>query len=474
MKSLAKNSLFNVIYKCSSVVFPLIMAAYVARILSPDGVGRVASAQNIVTYFTILAALGLPTYGTKSISATKNRDELSKTFGELFVINAISTTFSWIAYYVIVLSMPYFEAQRPLYMVTGLLILFNYINVDWFYQGKEEFRYIMLRSLVMRVVSLIAVFVFVKTAEDYIVYALILSLSKVGNYIFNVVHIGKYIDYPFKNLNLYHHIKPVLILLAASLAIEVYTLADTTMLSIMCGERSVGFYSSAMRGIAVARMLITSIVGVFLPRLSYLYANGNEDQFNVLVNKGYKILLYLTIPAAVGIFIVANDLTLMLYGEQFLPSAVTTRIFSLSIITVGFSNFIGYQILVTIKKEKLMFYSTLLGAGVNVLLNYFLIRTYAHNGAAIASVITEFCVTCLQIHFVKDVVKTQISRHFMFSLILSNVTMILCVCVTEYLISNLFLRLVASVLVGVATYFLMTILTKNELSRETMGCFLRK
>ena len=129
MKSLAKNSLFNVIYKCTSVVFPLIMAAYVARILSPSGIGKVASAQNIVTYFTILAALGLPTYGTKCISATKNRKELSQIFFELFTINACSTTICIVAYYSLILLTPYFSEQKLLYVVTGLLIIFNYANI---------------------------------------------------------------------------------------------------------------------------------------------------------------------------------------------------------------------------------------------------------------------------------------------------------------------------------------------------------
>ena len=177
MRSLAKNSLFNIIYKCSSVIFPLLMAAYVSRILSPDGVGRVASAQNIATYFTLLAALGLPTYGAKIIAATGNNKNLDKAFSELFIINALSTTFCWIAYYTVVFMIPYFHEQRILYCVTGLLIIFNYINIDWFYQGREEYRYIMERCLVVRVFSLIFVFLFVRTAEDYVIYAMVLTLS---------------------------------------------------------------------------------------------------------------------------------------------------------------------------------------------------------------------------------------------------------------------------------------------------------
>lgn len=463
MKSLAKNSLFNVTYKCTSVIFPLLMAAYVSRILSPDGVGRVASAQNIVTYFTILAALGLPTYGTKIISATKSSKELNRAFNELFIINVFSTTFCWIAYYTLIFTFSYFQGQRNLYCVTGLLIIFNYINVDWFYQGKEEYRYIMVRSLVVRFFSLLAVFLFVRTPEDYIIYALVLTLSKAANYIFNIYNLRKVVSFSFANINIKQHIKPVFVLLAASLAIEIYTLADTTMLSVMCGARSVGYYSTAVKSISVAKMLITSTIGVFLPRLSYYFAHKDMKQFITLVNRGFKLLLLLTIPAAIGVFLIADQITIILYGAEFAVSAVTTRILSLSIITVGFSNFIGYQILVTIKKEKLMFYSTLVGAVVNVALNYFMIRAYAQNGAAIASVITELCVTCVQLLFIKKIVAFHFCFAYIRSLLVSNVAMIVCVLTIHRFVTSTVFSLICSLVIGMTSYFVVGLLSKNEL-----------
>lgn len=468
MRSLAKNSLFNVIYKCTSVIFPLLMAAYVSRILSPDGVGRVASAQNIVTYFTLLAALGLPTYGAKIISAAGNKNNLDKAFSELFIINAVSTTFCWITYYLIVFKTPYFHEYRSLYYVTGLLIIFNYINVDWFYQGREEYRYIMVRSLVVRVFSLISVFLFVRTAEDYVIYALALTLSKAANYVFNIFNLRKTISFSLTGLNLKHHLKPVFVLLAASLAIEVYTLADTTMLSFMCGERNVGYYTTANKGISVAKMLITSVIGVFLPRLSYFYAHKNMKQFNELINLGLKILLLLTVPASIGVYLIAENMTVVLYGADFIPSAIITRIFALSIITVGFSSFMGNQILVTIGKEKLMFYSTLVGAVVNITLNFFLIRLYAQNGAAIASVITELCVTCVQMFSLKGKVSFNICPKFIISILIGNVFMFICILIVQQFVVNMVLKLLCSLVVGVISYFIANVFCKNELVLQGM------
>ena len=166
MKSLAKNSLYNILYKTSNLVFPLIISAYVSRILMAEGVGKVSSAQNIVTYFTLLAALGLPTYGTKMIAAVGEiREQRNKTFSELFCLNAISTIICTIIYYCLIINIPYFQERLALSVVCGLAIIFNIINVDWFYQGREEYGYIMMRSLLIKVISLVSVFFFCKNCR---------------------------------------------------------------------------------------------------------------------------------------------------------------------------------------------------------------------------------------------------------------------------------------------------------------------
>jgi len=307
MKSLARNSFYNILYKCSNLVFPLIISAYVSRILFAEGVGKVSSAQNVATYFVLLAALGLPTYGTKVIAAAgEDRRERSKAFSELFLINAVSTAICSFAYILMIAHIPYFRQRAELSVVCGLAIFFNVINVDWFYQGREEYGYITLRSFLIKLISLAAVFAFVQSAEDYIVYAAILTVSKVANNIFNIIHLRKYASFTFSGLNVVRHIKPVFIFLAASIAIEIYTLADTTMLTFIHGDSIVGYYSTARKGIDVIRTMIIAVCAVFLPRLSYYYANKQNDLFEELVNKGIKILAYITVPATAGVILTAE------------------------------------------------------------------------------------------------------------------------------------------------------------------------
>ena len=138
-KSLAVNSVYSVVYKLLNILFPLLTSAYTARILLPEGVGKVAYAQNIVQYFVIIAALGIPNYGIREIAKRQDSQrETNKEFSELILINTVSTTICVITYYTIVACIPYFFENKALHLVVGLTLVLNYINVDWFYQGKSQ------------------------------------------------------------------------------------------------------------------------------------------------------------------------------------------------------------------------------------------------------------------------------------------------------------------------------------------------
>lgn len=154
-KSMLKNSVFNIIYTASNILFPFITSIYVSRILLPVGVGKVASAQNIASYFVTAAALGLPSYGVREFA--KVREDTAKKnslFTELFIINLISTTISLIAYIFVLILNNGFNGEGALYICCGLAIFFNYLNIDWIYQGLEEYGYITGRSVVIKCISL--------------------------------------------------------------------------------------------------------------------------------------------------------------------------------------------------------------------------------------------------------------------------------------------------------------------------------
>ena len=158
-----------------------------------------------------------------------------------------------------------------LYCIAGLNVIFNALNVDWFYQGIQEYGYIAVRSFVIKVFSLLALVLFVRDSGDYLIYAFISSAALVGNYCFNIIKLKKYVRLSFKDLKFKEHLKHILILFAATIAVEVYVLADTTMLDVLCDSSVVGYYTMSMRIIKLIRSLVVAVSAVFLPQLSYYY-----------------------------------------------------------------------------------------------------------------------------------------------------------------------------------------------------------
>lgn len=464
MKSLAKNSIYNILYRCLNVVFPLVTVSYVSHVLQAKGIGEVSSASNIANYFTILAALGLPTYGTKVIAACITKKDCDKAFWELFSINLMSTGLFSVAYYLMIFSHPFFQDELPLYCVVGLAIIFNFINVDWFYQGKEEFGFIAIRSFIIKSLSLIAIFFLVRTKEDVLNYALILTLSNVANYIFNIIHIRKFVSLSKCKLNIPQHIKPIVTLLLASFIIELYTMFGITILTIFSTPESVGYYSNSVAIIRIIRSLVTAVCAVFLPRLSYYYSSGDKVAFENLIEKGLNILIYMTVPAAIGITMISSDAVTVFFGDSFYKASVSIDILSITIITIALSNYIGYQIFITIGKEKLMVVSTIVGAIINLALNILLVAKLDFIGVAIASSISELAVTIYQVIKLKQLSLFKIDVTSLRSVLLSSLFMTVVVLIISLFRMPAFIELVLSIIAGAATYIFLTYLQKSKVS----------
>ncbi|MGI6094995.1 MAG: flippase [Lachnospiraceae bacterium] len=464
-KSLAKNSIYNVIYKGLNVVFPLATSMYVSRVLLSGGIGQVASAKNLVTYFTLLAALGLPTYGTKKIAENKDcKEKLERVFSELFLINLISTFICAIAYYSIVISVGKYRQDLFLYIIVGLQVVLNIFNIDWVYQGIEEYKYIMVRSFAIKIISFVFIVIFVRNQDDYLFYAFASVLGVALNYVLNVFHLRKILKFRLRGLNLQQHMKVLIVLFSSSIAVEIYTLSDITMLTMMTDKIHVGYYSNAINGIKTIKDMIVAVCAVFLPRLSYYYSQKIEDQFKALAEKGVKILLFFSLPAATGCFLLADKIVVILFGADFANAILTVRILTVSIVTIGISNFIGYQILVVVGKEKIMLIISSFGTIFNIFLNYFLIRNYAHNGAAIASATTEIIVCIMYLIAYNDIIGLRWFFKYFIKVAAASLCMAAFVSITLMIHFPTLISLVSSVIMGVVTYIFMSVILKNEMS----------
>lgn len=409
-KSITLNAIFNVFNKALSVIFPVITIAYVSRVLGAAGIGVVASAQNLATYFTMFAALGIPSYGVKAISQSKtDKNECNKVFSELFLVNLFSTLICFGVYFILLGLLKKTYTYTEISLVFSVLILMNMFNIEWVYQGFEEYKYIALRSLFIKIIALVLLFFLVRSERDILGYAVVLCIGTVGNNILNMVKVGKFVKFTFKGLNIKRHLVSIMTFFVSVVAIEIYSLLDITMLTAMKSSECVGFYTNATKIVKMIANTITSLSAVLMPRLSYYFSVQNYDGIKDVSRKFLKVSLLISVPAFLGIIITSDYIVKLFFGDSFMPVSLTIRILSVLIISMPLTGGVFCQLLLTSGYEKKYFVCVLLGSIVNASCNYLLIPNLNQNGAALASIISELLVCLTMILFSRKVVRVQIS-----------------------------------------------------------------
>lgn len=470
-KSVAKNSIYNVLYKGFTALFPLLTTAYISRVLLADGVGKVAYANTVVSYFVTIAALGIPNYGVKLIASQgDNNEKRSCAFYELIIINSISTFICLIAYYFIVNFCGYFESKLPLLNVMGIMLFLNFFNIDWLYQGIEEYGYITSRSVIIKIISFIMMLAFVKNVDDYIIYAIILCLATAGNYFWNFINSKKYIVFvKVAQLDIKKHIKPVLILFASSVATEIYTMLDTIMLEYYHGDAVVGYYTNSVKIVRMVYTVTVAMVATFYPRISSYYANNEKGKANELLSVGLKIILVIGIPAVIGLIGTSKYIVNILLGETFLPSVLILNILSVLVLVFSIAYLLGHVVLMSTGNENVIFIATLIGAFTNAVINFLLIPRYGAVGAAAASVTAEIAVTIVMLIRSSFMFKLNLNKKFVLSIIVSTLIMTVVLVVTTNIVYSQTLNLIIIILSCLMSYSMSLTITKNELALEVIN-----
>lgn len=473
-KSLVKNSIFNLIYTAANILFPFLTSIYVSRILLPADVGRVAYAQNIASYFVTIAALGLPSYGVREFAKVRE-DPVRKNrlFTELLLLNFVSTTLSAGGYLLLVRGSGAGGGDWPLYLACGLLIFFNYINIDWLYQGLEEYGYIAGRSILIKMLSLLALLMFVRSRQDYVAYALITSLASGANYLFNIIHARRMIRLDFTGLRLRRHIRPVLVIAVIVFLSGIYSKIDTTMLGLMATEESIGYYTYAQKTLTIVLNMSAAVTAAMLSRLSFYYDNDRPAFFRLL-QKGFEVLCLLAMPLCAGLFLVAPQAVAVLYGAAYAPAALTIRLMCPLVLIKGFGDLFCYQLVYSTKNEKIVVPASALASVINIFANAALIPPLLQNGAVIASVFSELTTNLMQFLYVRR--KIGFSLHLRPLAVSLGSTAAMSVCV--WLLSHLGLpdlpALVLEIAAGGAVYFALNLAAGSELLRQTMRRLLRR
>ena len=475
-KSLKVNFLMNAILTMSSFIFPLITFPYVSRILLPEGTGKVSFAVSFVSYFLMLAQLGIPTYGVRACAKVRDdRGALTRTAQELLIINLVMSAVSYVALFLVIGFVPKLREERLLYLVVSLTILFNAIGMEWLYKALEQYTYITVRSILFKLVAMIAMFALVHTREDYVIYGGITILAASASNIFNFFHAHKYISLkPVGGYDFRRHLKAVAVFFAMACATTIYTHMDTVMLGFLATDADVGYYNAAVRIKSILVSIVTSLGAVLLPRASYYVEHRLMDEFRRISKKAIRFVFLAACPLLVYFMLFARQGIYFLSGTAYEGSVLPMRIIMPTLLFIGLTNILGIQILVPMGKEKNVLYSEIAGAAVDMICNLILIPKYAAAGAAVSNLAAEAVVLLVQFCALKEEVlpafRSVQYRKLLFALAVSVAASVW----TAGLQLGSFFTLAVSAVLFFAGYGAVLLLTREQLVLELCGQVLGK
>ena len=406
-RSVKFNFVMNFLLTASSLVFPLITHPYVARVLLPEGLGKATFASSVVNWFIMLAMLGVPTYGIRACARVRDdRQALSKTVQELMIINAVMAALCYVLLGVAVALTGRLRQMKLLIWVTASGIALNALGVNWFYSALEEYGYITVRSLIFKVISIAVMFVFVRSPDDVVWYAVVILIASYGSYVLNFIRLKKYITFRrFSHYSFWPHIRVSLIFFAMSVATTVYTNLDTVMLDFMAGDTQVGYYTTAVRVKQILVSLVTSLGAVLLPRLSWYVKQGSRERFRATLHKALRFVVFVSVPLTVFFMLQARDTVLLLAGPLYEPAIPSMVVIMPTVLLIGLTNLIGMQLMVPLGREKQVTLSVCAGGAVDLVLNALLIGRFGALGAALGTLAAELVVLCVQLGLARGLIR---------------------------------------------------------------------
>ena len=461
-KSIKKNYDYNVAYQILTVITPLITAPYLSRVLGPDGVGTVSFVESIVSYFTLFATLGITSFGQREISYVQDDiQKRSMVFWNTKILGFCTSGIALLIYFAFSVMQ---GENSPIYLILSLNIVAVFFDITWFFQGVEEFGKIVVRNTIIKVANIAFIFILVKDKTDILIYAIGIGLFTVLGNISLWSYLPKYISrVKFADLEPFKKIKVVLSLFLPTIAVQIYTVLDKTMIGVITGSSfENGYYEQAVKMSRMLLSIVTALGSVVVPRIGYLYERKEYPEIQRIIYRSYRFAWFLGLPMCVGLMITADNFVPWFFGPEYEGVIPLLRILSLIIIVIGINNVISVQYLVPTKRQNLLTLTLVIGAVTNFCLNVVLIRYYASVGAAIASVIAETVIAIVQLVLMRKEVSTlRILKEGIHYYIATAIMAVVLIPIHK-LLSPSPIHTLMLVIIGATVYFGTLLIEKDE------------
>jgi O-antigen/teichoic acid export membrane protein len=460
-----KNFAFNAVLTASNFVFPILVFPYVSRVLGVSNIGLFNFIDNIINYFILFSMLGISATGIREIAKNKNNlKELQNTFSSLLVLNAICTVIVLILLIFAVIFVPKLHENWDLMFLGGIKLIFNLFLIEWFFKGMEDFKYITIRSVIVKSVFVLSVFIFVKNQSDIQIYYALTVGTVALNAIFNYVYLKKFTSFSFKNISFTPFIKPFFTIGIYMILTSMYTSFNIAYLGFVSGDIEVGYYTTATKLYGILLSVFSALTTVMLPRMSALVEEGKMDEVIRLTSKSYDALIAFCFPIIIISTVFAPQIITLLAGSGYEGAVLPMRTIMPLMLVIGIEQILVLQLLMPLKRDKVILINSIIGASVGIILNILLVSTFKSLGSAIVWICSEISVLFVAQYFVKKFLNIQFPiKKILVNTIYALPMLIFALYLQTFKISDIFMLIIACSLTLVYFGWIQIFIIKNEL-----------
>lgn len=452
MKAENKNFLYNVIYQVFIFIVPLITTPYISRILGANNIGIYSYTYSIVYYFMLATMLGINNFGARTIAKSKSKEKRSYAFSSIYYLQLLCGILMLIIYNLLVIFV--FKQYKLFFFVQNIYLISSIMDINWLYFGLEKFKITISRNIIIKICSLIFIFLFVKSENDLLIYTLIVSASTLISQLYLWFFVRKNINFvKVKIGDILSNLKPCIILFIPTIAYGIYRVMDKTMLGFLSGTIVLGYYENAEKIINIPISFINALGTVMLPSASKVTDNPNELQNKIRAT--FKLCLCFVIPMVFALLVIGKDFAIVFFGNEFKDSGFIIQLLSITIIFSAIANVIRTNYLIPKEKDKIYVISTIVGAIVNFIINLSLIPRFGYFGACIGTIAAEFLVMFIQGWTVRTEINLKPLYSFFTSYVLKGIVMVIGMLLVGHFIDSIIIKLIIQIIVGIGIYFLL-------------------
>ncbi len=471
MNTIKKNAALNVIKQICTILFPFITFPYATRIIQTENYGMYTFSSSVVSYFTLIAGLGVTNYAVREGARIRNNKTSFISFvDEVFSVNIISTTISYIALMLLILFWRKLDSYIAIILILSSSIAFTTLGTDWINIIYEDYEYITKRYIICHVIAIILLFLTVKDTDDTIFYAISTVVGVVSANIFNIIYIRKRYGLRPKirlDKKILIHITPILILFANSIASTIYLNSDVTILGIIKDNYAVAIYGVSSRIYMMVKGIANAAITVIIPRIASLIAKDDIDGIRNIYKKTLGSVVLFILPAMVGLIFLSTDIVRLVSGSEYIDAAKPLVILSCALPFANSACVFFNGILIPYRKEKLALRLTIVSALINIVLNFILIPSLSFNAAALTTLLAELFMFCGGLIATKRIIAIDVKKELMLSVVTCCIVALTC-RVTSMLVVNFVIRIFVSMLFSVVFYTIFLCIIKNNIVYDTV------